>query len=304
MDKRIQAWIGSILFHFVILVLFLLWFSLAPIPKFAPGERTAVGGIVLNSSAESPPDEMQFADSSSPQPTESTQPERLSDVYLSYALPASTPAQNTIGIGPSSATEITDSLDHGSVVGKPNFASNSGGTTVRVFGTEGKGTKFLYVFDRSGSMEGKLIRAAKAELVQSLVSLGNLHQFNIIFYSTDYLPWRTGRKLIFATDVNKENASQFVAGITPTGGTGHFLPLLEAVRHRPDVIFFLTDGERQDDLTDAQLSEIDKVNSRFGGAQINVIQFGRVSLTDPPSDSLKKLAVQNHGQYRYIPVKE
>jgi len=45
-----------------------------------------------------------------------------------------------------------------------------GPTPVRFFGAEGKGYKFVYVLDRSGSMGGsgaKALRAAKAELLAS-----------------------------------------------------------------------------------------------------------------------------------------
>ena len=78
---------------------------------------------------------------------------------------------------------------------------------------------------------------------------------------------------------------------------------MEAINHRPDVIFFLTDGERQDDLTPLQLSNIERANSRIGqGAQINVIQFGSGGFTDSLSVSLQQLADQNRGMLRYINV--
>jgi hypothetical protein len=35
----------------------------------------------------------------------------------------------------------------------------------------------------------------------------------------------------------------FIAGITPNGGTEPLQPLLMAIDYKPDVIFFLTDGE-------------------------------------------------------------
>jgi uncharacterized protein YegL len=170
-----------------------------------------------------------------------------------------------------------------------------------MFGAEGKGRKFMYVFDRSGSMEGAPLRAAKAELIRSLEALGDLHQFNILFYSGDYRLWRSGKRLVFATPTEKNNAVQFIESVTAEGGTRHFEPLLEAIAHHPDVIFFLTDGEAQDDLTAVQLRSIERANST--GTKINVIQFGSGGLTDPPSRSLQQLAEQNDGQYHYTNVK-
>jgi len=145
-------------------------------------------------------------------------------------------------------------------------------------------------------------------LIRSLNSLDDNHQFNIIFYNSVWELWRPPergrqRQLVFATAANKQGATRYVNSITAVGGTAHFRPLLEAIDHRPDVIFFLTDGESHDDLTTVQLQEVERHNSRFGRkVQINVIQFGRGGFTDSESRSLQQLAVQNLGEYRYFSV--
>jgi len=308
-NRKLSAWIGSLLFHAALLLLVLLWFSFSTgSDKSAPGERIAVGSIILQPSdgsrqqAETAMNDPQSADSE--QTTVETGTLSQIDLTILPPIPALSPGQNqTLSQpGAASATELTTSLN--SVSGNTGMGSQTGEATVRVFGVDGKGTKFMYVFDRSGSMEGTPIRAAKAELIRSLDSLADNHQFNIIFYSSSWNLWQTGRKLVFATESEKQNAVRFVSAITPDGGTGHFEPLKEAIAHRPDVIFFLTDGESQDDLTAAQLREIEQRNSRFGqrGTQINVIQFGSGSFMDSPSRSLQQLAEQNFGQYRYVNV--
>jgi hypothetical protein len=187
----------------------------------------------------------------------------------------------------------------------PGIGNQPGEATVSIFGASGTGTTFMYVFDRSGSMEGIPIRVAKAELIRSLDSLDDTHRFNIIFYSgrNDWLLWQPGRRLVPATAQNKQSATIFVNGIMADGGTRHFEPLIEAINHRPDVIFFLTDGDPWDDLTPAELRDIENRNSRVGrGAQINVIQFGGGSFTDTSSRSLQQLADQNFGEFRYFNV--
>ena len=53
-------------------------------------------------------------------------------------------------------------------------------------GAEGTGTKFVYVFDRSGSMEGyggRPLASAKHQLISSLTQLNDACQFQIIFYN-------------------------------------------------------------------------------------------------------------------------
>ena len=304
-NRKLPAWLGSILFHAGVLLLVLLWFSSAPTQKLAPGERNAIGSIVLQ-----PRDgaERQSGSSADSQTVESEQMAATIEAFSSANLnvlptiPALAPGpnQNAQNPGSASAIDITGALQQSASGGT---GIGPGETTVQIFGAEGKGTKFMYVFDRSASMEGKRIQMAKAELIRSLDSLGNHHQFNIIFYNGDHRLWQPGRRLIYATETEKRGAVRFIEGITAEGGTRHDRPLKEAIEHRPDVIFLLTDGEKQDDPTPAQLIDIERVNSRFGrGTQINVIQFGGSGLTDSESIMLRQLAEQNHGHYRYVKV--
>ena len=300
-NRKLPAWLGSILFHAVLLLLVLLWFS-SPAPKSAPGERNAIGSIALQPSGAG-----RQTDSSTDSQTDEPEQmaadlEALSSANLNAlpAIPALAPGQNqnVSNPGSASAADITGALE--SVSGGARVGV--GEAVVRVFGTEGKGTKFVYVFDRSLSMEGKRIQMAKAELIRSLDSLGDHHQFNIIFYSSGHQLWRQGRRLIYASEIEKRGAVQYINGMAAEGGTRHYPPLSEAIALRPDVIFFLTDGEREDDRT-LQLDALERENSRYGrGAQINVIQFGGGGFTDSKSRVLEQLATQNNGQYLYYNV--
>ena len=166
--------------------------------------------------------------------------------------------------------------------------------TVRVFGVNGNGTKFVYVFDRSGSMTGHKLEGVKKELLRSLSTLNFRHQFNIIFYDDRYIVWEPKRKLVIANARAKKEAEEFVRSIGPRGGTSHLPPLLAAIQCQPEVIFFLTDGQ---DLTEEQLA---KINQQSGNISINVIQYddGR----DGQSQILRRLAELNRGDYQYIDV--
>ena len=313
-NRKLSAWIGSILFHTVLFFLVLLWFSFSTgSDRTSPGgERTAIGSILLQPSGGSQQQaETTQADQQNADPASATAEwEQFSkiDLNVSPVTPVLAPGPNqnvpSTG-GAASASGLAQSLQH-EIPGNPGIGNQTGEATVRFFGLGGKGTKFMYVLDRSTSMEGAPIRAAKAELTRSLESLDERHQFNIIFYSGDRTGqlWEPGRKLVYATESNKQRAARHIATITPDGGTRHYEPLLEAIAHRPDVIFFLTDGESKDDLTPVQLSEIEKRNNAPGrrGSQINVIQFGRGGLTDSPSRSLQQLAEQNFGEYLYFNV--
>ena len=78
-----------------------------------------------------------------------------------------------------SLSSLSNESNGGGSVGK----GGGGGVTVRVFGVGGEGTRFMYVFDRSSSMNGHKLQEVKKELSESLSALNNNHRFNIIFYN-------------------------------------------------------------------------------------------------------------------------
>lgn len=172
-----------------------------------------------------------------------------------------------------------------------------------LFGITAEGWKFVYVFDRSDSMnwhDRKPLRAAKAELLASLESLERVHQFQIIFYNQTpeiFNPSGQQNKLAFATDQNKRNAHRFVSGITATGGTEHVAALKLAMKLRPDVIFFLTDAD-EPALSARQLYDI---NRRAAGITIHAVEFGMGPKRNS-NNFLVKLARQNGGEHHYVDV--
>lgn len=183
--------------------------------------------------------------------------------------------------------------------GQRGTPGGSGYTKTSVFGVEGKGNKFVYVFDRSASMEGPPLAAAKRQLIESLQSLDTVHQFQIIFFNHRLRSFDStggGRRIAFASDRNKKLAANFIGGITADGGTDRFAALKQALALRPDVVFFLTDAD--DPMSGSELADIGRLNSRIG-ASICVIQFGR-GATPAGDNFLKQLASQSGGQYGYV----
>lgn len=177
-----------------------------------------------------------------------------------------------------------------------------------VFGIEGEGTRFLYVFDRSDSMngfQGKPLSMAKSELIESLKSLGRLHEFQIIFYNDSPLPFGgfsgLAPGLLRADDQSKQNAQRFVRDVLAIGGTRHIDALRMALGMNPDVVFFLTDG----DFPAPSAADIDNIHSRASraGATIHSIQFG----AGPNQGSggwIRELAEGTLGKYRYVDVSQ
>jgi hypothetical protein len=206
------------------------------------------------------------------------------------------------GAGALPAGEVGLSSEAAATPGRDRFGE-SGSTITSVFGVRGEGARFVYVFDRSGSMGGfggLPLRAAKHELLASLKDLQPHHQFQIVFYDDGvelFNPLGGRAQLVWADEAGRNLAAAFVQSIDPDGGTNHLQPLHLALNMRPDVIFLLTDAD-QPPMTSAQLKSVRRRNT---GATIHAIQFG----VGPPSSSqnfLSRLAAQNGGQYRYIDI--
>ncbi len=103
--------------------------------------------------------------------------------------------------------------------------------------------------------------------------------------------------LAVADDVNKTAAKRRIAAYQPSGGTEHDSALRLALRLKPDVIFFLTDGDATTRMSRAQLDGVARANT--WNAQINVIQFG-IGPDTVPVAFLLELARMNGGQFQYV----
>ena len=175
-----------------------------------------------------------------------------------------------------------------------------------VFGIEGEGTRFVYVFDRSDSMngfEGLPLRTAKSELLSSITSLGPAHQFQIIFYNDTPLPYgglsERGPQMLRGDEQSKLEAQRFVRSVGAIGGTQHIDALRMALAMGPDVIFFLTDA----DFPAPSNRDIESLLSRSARSSttIHTIQFGS-GVNQGGGAWIEHLAEGTLGKYRYVDV--
>ncbi len=129
-------------------------------------------------------------------------------------------------------------------LGNGGSALGSGGGSpkakTKVFGVEGEGRRFVYVFDRSDSMNGysgRPFAAARNELRRSIESLSDVHEFQIIFYNDEPFPFggldSNGPRMLFGNARNKEIANSFVRDMSATGGTQHLKALRMAINLHP-----------------------------------------------------------------------
>jgi uncharacterized protein with von Willebrand factor type A (vWA) domain len=203
-----------------------------------------------------------------------------------------------VGAPPNKATTAVQSRA-ATGLGRSGVPGGTGYATTSVFGVEGKGNKFVYLFDRSASMEGAPLSAAKKQLLDSLRSLDSVHQFQIVFFNSRTRVFEAagnGHRVAFASDRNKQLAANFVGGITADGGTDRMVALREAIAMSPNVIFFLSDAD--DPMSASELAEITRLNRRAQAA-ICVIEFGRKP-APTANNFLMQLATESGGQYGYV----
>ena len=303
---RIPAWMLSTALHTVVIVVLALLVRFTP--AAAPGEPNRAVGVVL---ARADSGKVEYFNESQSESQSSNSNSRSAAVAADSPLPTEEPVPIDIGGILPSAEEPIGAGPLGEVLPDPGGMTQGrapnrdfgGAAQTSVYGLQGEGSKFLYVFDRSGSMSGyggRPLRSAQAELIASLNDLESTHQFQIIFYNEEPHVFRPdGRtpRLVFGDDQGKSLAQRFVQGIVAAGGTRHLEPLAMALRMRPDVIFFLTDAE-EPRLSADELRQLRNLNK---GTQIHAIEFG-FGPTSGEDNFLKRLARQNGGQHAYIDI--
>jgi Ca-activated chloride channel family protein len=200
----------------------------------------------------------------------------------------------------------------GAGTGTGTGAGEGEGTgSTSLFGAEDQGSRFVYVIDRSWSMEGDGVgivpmTAAKSELIASVQQLTAAQSFQVIFYNEEevlVLRSNSANKYFQGTDSQRLDAVRQIRLIQPSGGTVHMPAIQQGLELEPDVLFFLTDGE-EPPLSDRDLAEIRRANQ---GTHIHCIQFGNGRRTTDasgadPGNWLQKLAAQNQGTYIYRDV--
>jgi hypothetical protein len=180
--------------------------------------------------------------------------------------------------------------------GVPGLGGGGAGTSF--FGISSQGSRFTYIVDISGSMgQGRKLATAMRELGRSIAALPDYSHFFVVLYNSSAIVpptqrgWTRARKGAIRALIN-----WLEEGVTPGGGTDP-KPAFEtafSLDVRPDVIFFLTDGE----IATMSADYVASLNGRGGRrVVINTVAFG-----DPSSqDLLKQIALDSGGVYRFVP---
>jgi len=260
-----------------------------------PGEIGGVSNLIF------------LAPANGTQPQEATR-DPVADTLLAEILPSSQPKPSetlqralpgpqTTGQGliPGSDTGGGSGAGGGSGGG----AGRGIGPGTQFFGARDHAHSFAYVIDCSGSMAARnSLEIAKREMLSSINQLAPDAQFAVIFYNHQarLLSDPLGQKgLMAATMTNKARVQTQLETISPFGGTDHMLALREALKRKPEVIFFLTDAV---EMTN---SEVNEILAEVGSTRIQAIEFG-YGIELGQRTPLGRLATTTGGSYLYIDV--
>ena len=192
--------------------------------------------------------------------------------------------------------------------------SAPGHAVTSMFGLAGEGGDFVYVFDRSQSMNSVLtsqidgaksvtvtpLEAAKNELNRSIGDLNDACRFQVVFYNDIAVTFGGRHALSKATYPNKELVKSFIYGMPAESNTNHMVAFEEALQCRPQMLFLLTDGEEKDDPSPSEVRRLVRECKRLK-IKVNIVHFCFDVRTNC---SLIELARGTGGEHKFITLRE
>ena len=161
-------------------------------------------------------------------------------------------------------------------------------------GESDESAKIVYVVDRSGSMTDS-IDYVKFELKRSIGELSEDKEFHVIFYSSGPPVEMPTRRLVNATERNKQLAFEFIDSVIAQGETDPSEALKRAFDTKPELVYLLTDGEFDRAI-------VDLVKRLNANQQVTVHTIG--FLYQVGEQVLKQIADENNGNYKFVSEKD
>ena len=213
---------------------------------------------------------------------------------LSTEIASNDPTQDSIGtIEAPGIGAIVGPGGAGSGIG---VGSGKGGGT-SFFGVGGRGTRFAYIVDISGSMEedGRIV-TAMSELKRSISALPDYAEFYVVLFSDGaVLPeWQEGWQR--ASRGNVARMRRWIEEQDTRGGTVPMgaIEIVFRLPIPPDVVFFLTDGLIPGNAVVAFQDCIARARSE---TVVHTIGFSSEAGREP----LIQIAKNHRGVFRFVP---
>lgn len=171
--------------------------------------------------------------------------------------------------------------------------SGAGGGGASFFGVAASGTRFAYIVDNSGSMEGKRLVMLQEQLNKTVSGLSQNAQFIIVAFSDEAQPLGNKKEWRDASDSGRKWARTEIDLMRSAGGTRpkSAIEIIFRMRPLPDAIYFMTDGEFGDEVVD----EVSKANRRVK-IPIHCICLG----SESGQENMKLIAKQSGGTFKFI----
>ena len=174
-------------------------------------------------------------------------PSQTAFASLTWNTAADSDLSRTVG-APTNRIGTGMGRGQGQGVGNGRGNGREGGDGKSFFGLASEGKSFVFVLDCSLSMnhphdsDAKTrFRKMKMELANSLARLRPDQEFFIVFFNHEAIPMPAER-LVSAAPENQQHFLAWVDQVPAHGDTDPTAALALALRLRPDVIYFLTDG--------------------------------------------------------------
>lgn len=160
------------------------------------------------------------------------------------------------------------------------------------FGSEVKAQSIAFVIDASASMSGSRFQRARQELAQALSALDRNQRFFVVFYTDQTYPQFYPNNVVSLITADSRNISKvlhWMERAQTQGGTEPQMALAMSLGLKPDVMFFLSDGE-------IPFNTRDIVQQANRGTAIHTIAFG----SNAGGVILQQIASDTGGTHRFI----
>ena len=181
--------------------------------------------------------------------------------------------------------------------------TNQDGQQAEFFGIPSQGSSFVFVIDCSRSMRGHKWTRACQELWKSLEHLGNGQKFFVVFFDQEpHLMLKQkfpNLSMLVANEENLTKVKNWGRSVSLGPNTFPMESLHCALSLKPDAIYLLSDGEFQDESV-GYLRGNNHVNLGNGESQVIVPIHTIAFSSEVGGETLKLIALENNGQFRYV----
>lgn len=222
--------------------------------------------------------------------------------------------------------EIVDVVDSSEDSSSGGFAANrpavGDGKSATFFGTKASGRRFVFVVDRSTSMEygsdnfpsRELFNrydVAKSELLGAIESLQPHQEFFVLMFAHNTMPMfgdvsiedsgEDSFEMIAATTQNKARFQNWLGEVGMGPGTDPRNAVEIAISMQPDAIFMLSDGEFFSERRDRRPKTKDIVNRHI--QQGTIVPINTVSLVvEETIATMEGIARNSGGNFRFTTI--